>query len=41
MIEIGDIEIKPLVFMRGRILKNFLQFFDEAQNVVDTVSKCF
>jgi len=32
MIEIGDIEIAPLAFMRGRTLKNSFAILDEAQN---------
>ena len=31
-IEIGDIEIAPLAFMRGRTLKNSFAILDEAQN---------
>ena len=36
MIEIGDIEIAPLAFMRGRTLKNSFAILDEAQNASDT-----
>ena len=32
MIEIGDIEIAPLAFMRGRTLKNSFAILDESQN---------
>ena len=35
MIEIGDIEIAPLAFMRGRTLKNSFAILDEAQNATD------
>ena len=35
-IEIGDIEIAPLAFMRGRTLKNSFAILDEAQNATDT-----
>ena len=31
-IEIGEIEIAPLAFMRGRTLKNCFAILDEAQN---------
>ena len=41
MIEIGDIEIAPLAFMRGRTLKNSLAIKDEAQNATDTQIKMF
>ena len=34
-IEIGDIEIAPLAFMRGRTLKNSFAILDEAQNATD------
>jgi len=36
MIEVGDIEIAPLAFMRGRTLKNSFAILDEAQNATDT-----
>ena len=39
MIEIGDIEIAPLAFMRGRTLKNSFAILDEAQNATDTQIK--
>ena len=41
MIEIGDIEIAPLAFMRGRTLKNSFAILDEAQNASDTQIKMF
>ena len=41
MIEIGDIEIGPLAFMRGRTLKNSFAILDEAQNATDTQIKMF
>ena len=41
MIEIGDIEIAPLAFMRGRTLKNSFTILDEAQNATDTQIKMF
>jgi len=41
MIEIGDIEIAPLAFMRGRTLKNSFAILDEAQNTTDTQIKMF
>ena len=41
MIEIGDIEIAPLAFMRGRTLKNSFVILDEAQNATDTQIKMF
>ena len=41
MIEIGDIEIAPLAFMRGRTLKNTFAILDEAQNATDTQIKMF
>ena len=40
-IEIGDIEIAPLAFMRGRTLKNAFAILDEAQNATDTQIKMF
>ena len=40
-IEIGDIEIAPLAFMRGRTLKNSFVILDEAQNATDTQIKMF
>ena len=36
MIEIGEIEIAPLAFMRGRTLKNSFAILDESQNATDT-----
>ena len=41
MIEIGDIEIAPLAFMRRRTLKNSFAILDEAQNATDTQIKMF
>ena len=41
MIEIGDIEIAPLAFMRGRTLKNSFAILDEAQNATETQTKMF
>ena len=41
MIEIGDIEIAPLAFMRGRTLKNCFAILDEAQNATKTQIKMF
>ena len=41
MIEVGDIEIAPLAFMRGRTLKNSFAILDEAQNATDTQVKMF
>ena len=40
-IEIGDIEVAPLAFMRGRTLKNSFAILDEAQNATDTQIKMF
>jgi len=40
-IEIGDIEIAPVAFMRGRTLKNSFAILDEAQNATDTQIKMF
>jgi len=40
-IEIGDIEIAPIAFMRGRTLKNSFAILDEAQNATDTQIKMF
>jgi len=40
-IEIGDIEIAPLAFMRGRTLKNSFAILDEAQNASDMQIKMF
>ena len=40
-IEIGDIEIAPLAFMRGRTLKNSFAILDEAQNATDIQIKMF
>ena len=41
MIEIGDIEIAPLAFMRGRTLKNSFAILDEAQNTSHEQMKMF
>ena len=41
MIEIGDIEIAPLAFMRGRTIKNSFAILDEAQNATDIQIKMF
>ena len=41
MIEIGDIEIAPLAFMRGRTIKNSFAILDEAQNATDMQIKMF
>ena len=38
---LGDIEIAPLAFMRGRTLKNSFAILDEAQNATDTQIKMF
>jgi phosphate starvation-inducible PhoH-like protein len=40
-LEIGDIEIAPVAFMRGRTLKNSFAILDEAQNATDTQIKMF
>ena len=40
-IEIGDIEIAPIAFMRGRTLKNSFAILDEAQNATDMQIKMF
>ena len=40
-IEVGDIEIAPLAFMRGRTLNNSFAILDEAQNATDTQIKMF
>jgi len=40
-IEIGDIEIAPLAYMRGRTLKNSFAILDEAQNATDIQIKMF
>ena len=40
-LEVGDIEIAPLAFMRGRTLKNSFAILDEAQNATDTQIKMF
>ena len=40
-IEIGEIEIAPLAFMRGRTLKNCFAILDEAQNATQTQIKMF
>ena len=40
-IEIGEIEIAPLAFMRGRTLKNCFGILDEAQNATKTQIKMF
>ena len=39
MIEIGDIEIAPLAFMRGRTLKNSFAILDEAQLIKNPKAK--
>jgi len=41
MIEIGDIEIAPLAFMRGRTLDNSLVILDEAQNTTCSQMRMF
>ena len=41
MIEIGDIEIAPLAFMRGRTLDNAFVILDEAQNTTPAQMKMF
>ena len=40
-IQVGDIEIAPLAFMRGRTLKNSFAILDEAQNATDMQIKMF
>ena len=40
-IELGEIEIAPLAFMRGRTLKNCFAILDEAQNATETQIKMF
>ena len=40
-IEVGDIEIAPLAFMRGRTLKNSFAILDESQNATATQIKMF
>tara|TARA_Y100000590_G_scaffold467364_1_gene646018 strand:- start:2000 stop:3016 length:1017 start_codon:yes stop_codon:yes gene_type:complete len=40
-IEMGQIEIAPLAFMRGRTLKNSFAILDEAQNATKTQIKMF
>lgn len=40
-IEIGDIEIAPLAFMRGRTFANAFVILDEAQNTTPTQMKMF
>jgi len=40
-IEVGDIEIAPLAFMRGRTLKNSFAILYEAQNATDIQIKMF
>jgi len=40
-IEIGEIEIAPLAFMRGRTLKNAFVVLDEAQNTTSMQMKMF
>ena len=40
-IEIGDIEIAPLAFMRGRTLDNAFVILDEAQNTTNAQMKMF
>ena len=39
--EIGDIEIAPLAFMRGRTLDNAFVILDEAQNTTPAQMKMF
>ncbi len=39
--EIGDIEVAPLAFMRGRTLSNAFVILDEAQNTTPTQMKMF
>ncbi len=39
--EIGDIEVAPLAFMRGRTLSNSFVILDEAQNTTPTQMKMF
>ena len=41
MIEIGDIEIAPLAFMRGRTLNKSFIILDEAQNTTQEQMKMF
>ena len=41
MIEIGDIEIAPLAFMRGRTLNNSFIILDESQNATVEQMKMF
>ena len=40
-IELGEIEVAPLAFMRGRTLKNCFAILDEAQNATETQIKMF
>ena len=40
-IEIGDIEIAPLAFMRGRTLSNAFIILDESQNTTPIQMKMF
>lgn len=40
-LEVGDIEIAPLAFMRGRTLANAFVILDEAQNTTPTQMKMF
>ena len=40
-IEVGDIEIAPLAFMRGRTLDNSLVILDEAQNATTSQMRMF
>jgi phosphate starvation-inducible protein PhoH and related proteins len=39
--EVGDIEVAPLAFMRGRTLSNAFVILDEAQNTTPTQMKMF
>ncbi len=39
--EVGDIEVAPLAFMRGRTLANAFVILDEAQNTTPTQMKMF
>lgn len=41
MIEIGQIEIAPLAFMRGRTLNNCFVIFDESQNSTEEQMRMF
>ncbi len=41
LIELGEIEIAPLAFMRGRTLNNAIAILDEAQNTTSAQMKMF